>query len=60
MTASTHDEHAVMVQDCINRESKLTDWERSFIDSIGKQLADGRRLSEKQAARLDEIWDRIT
>lgn len=60
MTASTHDEHQQMVQDCENRESKLTDWERSFIDSISKQLANGRRLSEKQAARLDEIWERVT
>lgn len=60
MATSTHDEHQQMVQDCENRESKLTDWERSFIDSISKQLADGRRLSEKQAERLDEIWERVT
>lgn len=60
MTSSTHDEHQQMVQDCENRESKLTDWERGFIDSISKQLTEGRRLSEKQAARLDEIWERIT
>lgn len=60
MSTSTHDEHQQMVQDCENRESKLTDWERSFIDSISKQLADGRRLSEKQAERLDEIWERVT
>lgn len=60
MTASTHDEHQQMVQDCENRESKLTDWERGFIDSISKQLAEGRRLSEKQAERMDEIWERVT
>jgi hypothetical protein len=57
---TTHDEHQQMVKDCENRESKLTDWERGFIDSISKQLADGRRLSEKQAERLDEIWERVT
>lgn len=55
-----HNEHQQMVTDCENRESKLTDWERSFIDSISRQLADGRRLSEKQAQRLDEIWERVT
>lgn len=55
-----HAEHQQMVTDCENRESKLTDWERSFIDSISRQLADGRRLSEKQAQRLDEIWERVT
>ena len=54
-----HDEHQQMVTDCENRESKLTtDWERSFIDSISRQLADGHRLSEKQAERLDAIWER--
>lgn len=56
----SHDEHQQMVEDCEKRESKLTDWERSFIDSISKQLTDGRRLSEKQAERLDEIWERVT
>lgn len=55
-----HDEHAQMVEDCENRESKLTDWERGFIDSLSKQLAEGRRLTEKQAAALDEIWERVT
>ena len=49
-----------MVQDCENRESKLTDWERSFIDSIGQQMARGRALSEKQAETLDRIWERVT
>ena len=57
---TTHDEHLQMVEDCETRESKLTDWERSFIDSLSRQLADGRRLSEKQADRLDDIWERVT
>ena len=57
---STHDEHQQMVTDCENRESKLTDWEREFIDSLGDQLSAGRRLSEKQVEALDKIWERIT
>jgi hypothetical protein len=57
---TSHDEHVQMVEDCENRESKLTDWERGFIDSLGKQLAEGRRLSERQAERLDDIWERVT
>ena len=57
---SQHDEHLTMVQDCENRESKLTDWERGFIDSIKQQLERGRALSEKQAERLDAIWERVT
>lgn len=57
---SAHDEHLQMVKDCENRESKLTDWERSFIDSIGRQLADGRALTTAQAEKLDAIWERVT
>jgi len=54
------DEHQQMVQDCETRESKLTDWERGFIDSISRQIAEGRSLSDKQAERLDTIWERVT
>lgn len=53
-------EHEQMVEDCENRESKLSDWERGFIDSIGKQLRNGRPLTPKQAERLDEVWERVT
>lgn len=53
-------EHEQMVVDCENRESKLSDWERTFIDSIGKQLGDGKSLTEKQADRLEQIWERVT
>jgi len=55
-----HDEHQQMVDDCEKRESKLTDWERTFVDSISDQLTKGRRLSEKQAELLDRIWERVT
>jgi len=49
-----------MVEDCESRESKLTDWERGFIDSLGRQLRAGRAVSEKQDERLTSIWDRVT
>ena len=54
-----HDEHQQMLQDCIERESKLTDWERSFIDSVSEQIT-RRSLSPKQAEILDSIWERVT
>lgn len=54
------DEHATMIEDCEKRESKLSDWERSFIDSISMQLSKGGVLTEKQAETLDTIWERIT
>jgi hypothetical protein len=60
MTTSSHDDHLQMVTDCENRESKLTDWERTFIDSIRGQLERSRPLSEKQRETLDRIWERVT
>jgi hypothetical protein len=54
------DEQAQLIEDCENREEKLSDWERGFIDSVGKQLAEGRSLTDKQVERLEEIWERVT
>jgi len=53
-------EHEQMVEDCEHREERLTDWQRGFIDSIAKQLRDGRTLTKKQAETLDDIWERAT
>lgn len=53
-------EHQTLIEDCEARESRLSDWERSFIDSLSKQLADGRSLTDKQAAHLDEVWEKAT
>ena len=54
------DDTAQLIEDCETREDRLTDWERGFIDSIKAQVTAGRRLSEKQADRLEEIWERAT
>ena len=52
-----NEEQAQMLADCEARESKLTDWEAGFIDSISKQ---DRALSPRQAETLERIWDRVT
>lgn len=49
-----------LIEDCIARESRLSDWEKSFIDSIGNQLAAGRSLSAKQLEALEKIWEKVT
>ncbi len=49
-----------MVDDCLARDSRLTEWEQEFIRSLHERLDEGRELTEKQAARLDVIWDRVT
>jgi hypothetical protein len=54
------EDHSQMIDDCINRESKLSDWERGFIDSIRSQVDKGNTLTPKQAETLDAIWERVT
>ena len=49
-----------LIEDCENRESRLTDWERSFLDSIKRQIENGRSLSVKQSDMLNTIWERVT
>lgn len=53
-------EQAQMVEDCESRESRLTDWDRTFVDSIKQQLAQGHALSKMQDAKLTEIWEAAT
>jgi hypothetical protein len=54
------DEYRRMLEDCEKRESRLTDWERGFVDSLGQQLAAGHRPTPKQIETLDTIWERAT
>lgn len=53
-------EYTTLLDDCEARESRLSDWERSFIDSIRQQIEGGRMLSAKQIDTLDTIWERAT
>lgn len=48
------------VADCEKREARLTDWERSFVDSIRNQIEQGRRPSAKQIEMLDRVWEHAT
>lgn len=54
------DEYLTLVEDCERRESRLTDWERQFIDSLRSQLEEGRRPSKTQIEKLDEVWEKAT
>jgi hypothetical protein len=54
------DEWFRMIEDCEARDSRLTDWERTFIDSVQRQLEGERPLSQKQRGILDEVWERVT
>lgn len=53
-------EHHQMIADCEARESKLSEWERNFIDSLNQWLGADRSLTTKQMETLDNIWERVT
>ena len=50
-----------MIQDCIDRESHMSEWEASFVDNIqNTRIYKGYRLSEKQFEILTKIWEKVT
>lgn len=57
---SSPDEINAMISDIEQREERLSDWEREFVDSISQQLARGRSLTAKQDETLERIWNRVT
>jgi len=54
------DEYITMLNDCEKREERLTDWERGFVDSLRRQITEGRRPTPKQIEALDRAWERAT
>jgi len=54
------DEYQTLLEDCEARGEKLSDWECGFVDSLRRQIEDGRRPSQKQIDTLDSIWERAT
>lgn len=53
-------EYVTLIEDCENRSERMTDWEVGFIDDLSNQIAADRRPTDKQAACLNEIWERVT
>lgn len=53
-------EYLTLLEDCENRSEHLTDWERNFVDSLGRQIKEGRRPTPKQIETLDNIWEKAT
>lgn len=54
------DEYITLLDDCEKREQRLSDWERSFVDSLRRQIEQGKRPSAKQIEVLDEVWESAT
>ena len=49
-----------LIEDCEKRESQLTDWERTFIDSVRRWIESDRVPTPKQIETLDNIWEKVT
>ena len=58
--AKWQDEYLQQITDCEKRESRLSDWERGFIQSLREQIEKERVPTAKQIERLDIIWNRAT
>lgn len=52
--------YITLIEDCEKREERLDDWSRGFVDSLRRQIEDGRRPTPKQVEKLDEVWERAT
>lgn len=49
-----------MIADCEARESRLTEWEQGFVQSLRDQVDRGRSLTDRQAETLERVWTRVT
>lgn len=58
--ATWADEYLKMVDDCEKRESRLSEWDCNFLESIRSRLEQEKPLSAKQTDTLDKIWERAT
>jgi hypothetical protein len=54
------EETMAMLDDCIKRDNKMSTWECDFVESVKDQLIAHGRLSEKQLATLNKIWEKVT
>jgi len=45
------------LDDLLNTEDGLTDWEVEFIESLNKQREEHRAFTDRQIAKLHQVWD---
>lgn len=53
-------EYVTLIEGCENRDHLLTDWDRTFLDSIKSTISKGYAPSAKQVEKLEEIWEKAT
>ena len=57
---SDMDEDIQLIEDCEDRESRLSEWEAGFIQSIREQISRGKHLTSKQQETLTRVWEKVT
>jgi len=45
-----------LIDDCLKRQDRLTDWERTFVNNLSNQS----KISPDQETHLNKIWDKAT
>lgn len=61
--STDREEHIDMVDDCMRRQDKMSEWEQGFIQSIHEQLERGEHLTTRaggQVETLEKIWEKVT
>jgi hypothetical protein len=49
-----------MLEEVLELDSGLTDWEVTFIEDIAKRYEGGRQLTPRQQSKLHQIWEEKT
>lgn len=59
-TTDPRDLQIQMIDDCLRRRTKVSDWECAFLNDIRESLDTYPTLTSKQVRVLNKIWDRVT
>ncbi len=49
-----------LLDECEEHDSRLSDWEREFLDSLRGYVHRDDYLTGSQIATLEQIWERVT
>lgn len=58
--ATWQEETLQTIDDCEDRESRLSEWSISFLESIRTRVDNGISLTPKQEETLNNIWEGAT
>lgn len=47
-----------MIEDLLGVDEGLTEWEVEFIESMGRRLEERRGFSDKEKAKIEELYDK--